>query len=118
MSKRLYSKEHIWVYQDNVKVKIGISDYAQQKLKNIMFVNLPEVGDKVVLGERFGDIESIKTVSDLLSPVSGIVTRVNEDVLDDPSAVNESPYENWLLEIEISLISDELMDEEAYKNYV
>lgn len=118
MSKRLFSKDHLWVFQTDNTVKIGISDYAQKKLKSVLFLTLPETGEQVVFGKRFGDIESVKTVSDLISPITGVVTQINEDLLDDPSAINENPYDSWLIKVEGDIIADALMDEETYKSYV
>ncbi len=115
---RLFSKDHLWVYQTDNTAKIGITDYAQKKLKAILFVNLPDVGDRVTSGVRLGDIESIKTVSDLISPVTGTVVHINEDLIDDPSVVNEDPYESWFIEVEVESLPDDLMDEEAYKKHV
>lgn len=114
MAKTLYSKHHIWVRMEGDKAFLGITDYAQEKLGSIMFVNLPDPGEELVRGERFGDIESIKTVSDLIAPVNGEVTGVNEELIDSPEDINGSPYESWLLEIRDISGTDELMDEEVY----
>ena len=124
---RLFSKEHVWVFTqgdtattvaatttENTAVKLGITDYAQKKLKSVMFLNLPDIGDEITIGEKFGDIESIKTVSDLISPVAGKVTAINEELVDDPSVINTSPYESWFIEIEATQLSDDLMNEDAY----
>lgn len=113
----LYSKDHIWVEQDGEMFRLGISDYAQDSLGVILFLNLPDEGDKLRIGECFGDIESVKTVSDLISPVTGKVVRVNEPLLDEPSEINERPYECWFLEVEADGQAEDLMDEDAYQQY-
>ena len=114
MAERLFSKEHVWILVNDDTATIGITDYAQEKLGNIMFLNLPDEGASIRSGERFGDIESIKTVSDLISPADGEVLKVNEDLVDEPDAVNEDPYESWFLEVKVAALSDDLMDEETY----
>lgn len=114
MSKRLFSNKHVWFFQDGEIATIGITEYAQEKLGSIMFLNLPEVGEKIEAGQRFGDIESIKTVSDLFSPVDGEVLKINEELVDEPEAINEDPYESWFIEVKVTTIPDDLMDEETY----
>ena len=113
----LFSPEHIWVKKDKDSVLLGLSDYAQKKLKAIMFVNLPEEGDVLEIGEKFGDVESIKTVSDLISPISGKVIEINESAVDEPDMINEAPYESWLIRVSADELSDRLMDCEAYEEY-
>ena len=114
MAERLFSKDHIWILADEGTATIGITDYAQEKLGSIMFLNLPEAGESIGTGQRFGDVESIKTVSDLISPVDGEVLKVNEDLVDEPDAINEAPYESWFMEVQVTALSDDLMDEETY----
>ena len=114
MAERLFSDKHVWVSVNGETALIGITDHAQKKLGNIMFLNLPDVGETLAEGQRFGDIESIKTVSDLISPVDGDVIRVNEELVDEPDAINEAPYESWFIEVKISSLSGGLMDEETY----
>lgn len=114
MAERLFSDNHVWILISGENATIGITDHAQEKLGNIMFLNLPDVGESIVSGQRFGDIESIKTVSDLISPVSGEVIRVNEDLVDEPETINEAPYDSWFIEVKVAEISDDLMDEAAY----
>ena len=87
-----YSNDHEWVRMDGDVAVIGISDFAQNELGDLVFVNLPEVGDSVNAGEAFGDVESVKAVSDLLCPVSGTVCEINEELLDAPEKSNEDPY--------------------------
>src|SRR5699024_5404966 len=117
----LYSEEHEWVKKEGDKVRIGITDFAQSELGDIVFVELPEVGDEVESDEPFGSVESVKTVSELYSPVSGKVVEVNEDLDDSPEYVNESPYENaWMIVVELSDDAelDELLSAEAYEAFV
>ena len=103
MSNLLYSKDHEWVLSlEGNRVRIGISDYAQNSLGDIVFVENPEEGDDVTASETMGSIESVKAVSDLISPVSGSVVLVNEDLEDAPESINEKPYEAWLIEVELS----------------
>ena len=111
---RLFSKAHIWVLNDGQNVVLGISDYAREKLGNIMFVNLPDIGDRLTIGTCFGDIESIKTVSDLISPVNGEVVKVNEALVDEPDNINADPYESWLVEVKADAVAEDLMSEETY----
>ncbi len=113
----LFSKDHVWMKEDGESVSLGISDYAQDKLGNVMFINLPEIGDTVSKGVKFGDVESIKTVSDLISPVSGEVTDINEDLLDEPDAINEAPYDSWFIKVKKSDVSDSLLTEQKYEEY-
>ena len=93
-----YSEEHEWVKVEGDKVRIGITDFAQHELGDIVFVELPEVGDELKADEPFGSVESVKTVSELYAPISGKIVEVNEDLSDDPQFVNESPYEKaWMV---------------------
>jgi len=109
-----YSKSHEWVrYEDGVAV-IGISDYAQDALGDVVFVNLPAVGDEVTAGESFGDVESVKAVSDLISPVSGVVLEVNEELEDSPENLNGDPYGAWIIKVEQVTDEEELLDAAAY----
>ncbi|CEG28453.1 glycine cleavage system protein GcvH [Bacillus sp. B-jedd] len=113
-----YSEEHEWVKVEGDKVRIGITHFAQSELGDIVFVELPEVGDEVTADEPFGSVESVKTVSELYAPVSGKVVEVNEDLADSPEFVNESPYEKaWMIVIELSDSSemDNLMTAEQYE---
>lgn len=111
----LFSSDHIWVKKDANDVLLGLSDHAQKKLKVIMFVNLPDEGFELKIGEKFGDVESVKTVSDLVSPVSGRVIGINQSIVDEPDAINESPYESWLLRVSADALSDSLMNHEMYE---
>lgn len=110
-----YSATHEWVETlENGNVRIGITDFAQDALSDLVFVNLPEVGDAVTVGKSFGDVESVKAVSDLFSPVSGTVAAINEELLDAPQAMNETPYEAWMIEVSDVTETEELMDDAAY----
>lgn len=112
-----YSKNHLWLKTDKNTAEIGLTDYAVEKLGNIVFVNLPDVGDKISEGERFGDVESVKTVSDLISPVDGDIIEVNEALLDEPGAISENPSETWLIKAKIGNITRGLMSEEEFKRF-
>lgn len=112
-----YSAEHEWVKDEDGKYRIGITYFAQTELGDIVFVELPEVGDEITVDEPFGSVESVKTVSELYAPISGKVVEVNEELEDSPEYVNESPYEQaWMVVVEPSDVSelDALMSAEAY----
>ncbi len=110
-----YSKSHEWVkYEDGVAI-IGISDFAQDALGDVVFVNLPAVGDEVTAGEVFGDVESVKAVSDLISPVSGVVCEINEELEDSPETLNEDPYGAWIIKVENVTAEEDLLDSDAYE---
>lgn len=114
-----YSKDHEWIIDiEDGKAEVGISDYAQDSLGDIVYVNLPEVGDTVEADEVMGDIESIKAVSDLVSPVSGEVLEVNEDILDSPETLNSSAEDTWLIRVSVDSKLEDLMDADAYKEYL
>jgi len=112
-----YSKDHEWVREENGLFVIGISDFAQDALGDLVFVNLPEVGDAVTAGEAFGDVESVKAVSDLLSPVSGTVAEINEELLDAPEKLNEDPYGAWIIKVSDVTATEELLDAAAYEAF-
>jgi len=104
-----YSKEWTWVKLENGKARIGITDYAQKQLREIVFAELPQVGDEIVKGEPFGTVESVKSVSDLVAPVSGKIEEVNEEVADNPQVINEDPYgEGWLILVSPSNLEEDL----------
>lgn len=116
-----YSKEHEWVSLEGTQVRIGITDFAQEELGDIVFVELPEVGDSIAAGESFGSVESVKTVSELYAPISGKVIEVNTNLEDSPELVNESPYEGaWMIVIEPDDIAQlaQLMTAEAYEEMI
>ncbi len=113
-----YSKTHEWVeFTGGNTAKIGLTDFAQQKLGKLVFVNLPLAGDEVILDQPFGDVESVKAVSDVLSPVNGTVVEVNEDLMDSPGMINEDPYDAWLIKVEITSDNDDLLTAEAYEAF-
>ena len=115
----MYTKSHEWVKTvDETTVVVGLTDYAQDALGDLVFVNLPEPGDDVTAGEAFGDVESVKAVSDVLSPVTGQVEEINEELLDSPESVNQSPYDAWFVKIKDVSGKEELMDGEAYEAYL
>ena len=112
-----YTKSHEWVkYEDGVAV-IGISDFAQDALGDVVFVNLPAAGDEVTAGESFGDVESVKAVSDLISPVSGVILEVNEELDDSPENLNEDPYGAWIIKVGNVTGEEELLDAAAYETF-
>lgn len=116
-----YSEEHEWVKVEGDKVRIGITDFAQSELGDIVFVELPEVGDDITADEPFGSVESVKTVSELYAPISGKIVEINEDLSDSPEFVNESSYEKaWMIVVEPSNMADvdDLMTAEAYEDMV
>lgn len=113
----LYSKTHEWVKEEDGVVVIGISDYAQDALGDLVFINLPEVGDEVVAGEAFGDVESVKAVSDLVCPVSGTVCAINEELLDSPEMLNEEPYDAWIIKVEAVTDREELLSAADYEAF-
>ena len=110
-----YSKSHEWVRMDGDVAVIGISDFAQDALGDLVFVNLPQVGDDVTAGEAFGDVESVKAVSDLMSPVTGTVCEINEELLDAPEALNNDPYGAWIIKVENITDTEDLLDPAAYE---
>lgn len=110
-----YSKSHEWVKIEGDTALIGLTDYAQDALGDIVFVNLPEEGDEVEAEEAFADVESVKAVSDVYSPVNGTVAEINEDLLDDPAAVNNDPYGAWFVKVEGVSGAEDLLDAAAYE---
>ncbi|MBQ2297411.1 MAG: glycine cleavage system protein GcvH [Ruminiclostridium sp.] len=109
-----YSASHEWIKEEDGIFVIGLTDYAQSALGDIVFINLPEEGDEVTAGESFADVESVKAVSDVFSPVTGTICAVNEELLDDPAQVNEDPYGAWLIKVENVTGTEELLDAEGY----
>jgi glycine cleavage system H protein len=114
-----YSESHEYVRVEGDYGFIGITDYAQNALGNVVYVDMPEVDDEVTAGEEFGAVESVKAASDLMSPVSGTVVEVNEALEDQPELVNEDAYENWIIKVELSDKAelDNLMDAKAYEEF-
>ena len=114
-----YAKSHEWVKTlEDGTVLVGVSDYAQDALGDLVFVNLQEAGDEVTEGEPFADVESVKAVSDVYSPVSGTVAEINEALLDAPESINEAPYEAWVMKVENVTGTAQLMSAAEYEEYV
>ncbi len=115
----LYSKSHEWVQMlDDTTARIGLSDYAQDALGDLVFVNLPESGDDVAAGETFADVESVKAVSDVYSPLTGVIAEVNEALLDAPESINEDPYGAWFVQVTDISDKEELMNAEEYEAFL
>ena len=125
-----YSKSHEWVKMEDGVAVIGISDFAQDALGDVVFVNLPGEGDDVTCGDAFGDVESVKAVSDVMSPVTGVIAEsdlvcpvtgtvcaVNEELLDQPELLNKAPYDAWLIKVENVTGTEELLDAAAYEAF-
>ena len=110
-----YAKSHEWVKVEGDVALNGLTDFAQDALGDIVFVNLPEEGDEFEAGETFADVESVKAVSDVYCPISGTVVEVNEELLDDPALLNQDPYGAWLVKLEGVSGVEDLLDAEAYK---
>ena len=114
----LYTKDHEWVKEEGGEYVVGITDYAQSELGDLVFVNLPEEGDSVTQGESFSDVESVKAVSDVLSPLTGVVSAINEAVLDAPESINSSPYEAWFVKVKDVTDKEELLSAEEYEEFL
>jgi glycine cleavage system H protein len=114
-----YSESHEYVRVEGEYGYIGISDYAQHALGNIVYVDMPEVDDEVTAGDEFGAVESVKAASDLIAPVSGTVVEVNEALEDEPELLNKDAFGNWIIKVQLSDPSelDNLMDVEAYRKH-
>lgn len=113
-----YSKSHEWVKEEGGTFVIGLTDYAQSELGDLVFVNLPEEGDEITVGESFADVESVKAVSDVYAPVSGVVSEINEELLDAPERINESPYEAWFVKVKDVSDKEELLSAKEYEAFV
>lgn len=115
----LYSKSHEWVKKDNDGTYvIGLTDYAQKELGDLVFVNLPQIDDEITSGGAFGDVESVKAVSDIYSPVTGTVSEINEELLDSPEKINEAPYEAWLVKVVNVSDEEKLLSAEDYESFI
>ncbi len=114
-----YSESHEYIRVEGNYGYIGISDYAQNALGNVVYVDMPDVGDEIMLGEEFGAVESVKAASDLFSPVSGVVVEVNEALEDQPELINQDAFKNWIIKVELSDKTevDSLMDAKVYAAY-
>tara|TARA_B110000263_G_scaffold121522_1_gene105696 strand:- start:692 stop:1069 length:378 start_codon:yes stop_codon:yes gene_type:complete len=119
--KLLYTKEHEWINNKDDEVIIGITDFAQSQLGDIIFLELPDVGEKITEGEPFGEVEAVKTVSELYAPVNGTVIEVNDNLEDSPDKVNQDCYgEGWIIKIKLDqkIIKENLLDYQGYTNLV
>ncbi len=116
-----YTEEHEWILVEDGIITVGITDFAQDSLGDVVFVELPEVGARVEAGKAFGVVESVKAVSDIYAPVTGEVVEVNEDLPDTPEILNTSPYEDgWMIKIKIADTAelDELLDADGYREFI
>lgn len=120
MSNLFFTEEHEWVRVEGNKAYLGISNFAQSQLGDIVYVELPEMDDEVSVGDSVGVVESVKSASDLFTPVSGTIVEINEDLEDSPELLNEDAMANWIVAIELSEKEDlnSLMDEEDYKRFL
>lgn len=115
---KLFSKNHVWVSVEGDVAVMGISGHAQKKLGEIMFLNLPEVGEKLEIGKRFGDIEGVKQVFDLISPMDGEVVELNEKLFEEQEEIDNERFHDWFVRAKYSRIEENLMDEETYSGSV
>lgn len=113
-----YTKSHEWIKEEGDVLVVGLSDYAQDALGDLVFVNLPEIDDEVTAGEVFGDVESVKAVSDVFSPVTGVVSDINQDLLDSPETINTAPYEAWFIKVSNVTDKEEMMSAKEYEAFV
>lgn len=115
----LYTESHEFVKIEGDFGYVGITDYAQEQLGNVVYVDMPEVGDDVSAGEEFGAVESVKAASDLISPISGTVVEINENLEEQPELINQDVFENWIIKVQLSDKSEleGLMDDETYMKY-
>ncbi|MFT4104186.1 MAG: glycine cleavage system protein GcvH [Lacrimispora sp.] len=115
----VYTKTHEWVkFEDETTALVGLTDYAQHTLGELVFVNLPEEGDETEAGKSFADVESVKAVSDVYCPVTGVVAEINEELLDAPQNINEAPYEAWFVKITDITDKEEFLSSEEYEEFV
>ena len=115
-----YTKEHEWIEVEGKTGKIGITDYAQNSLGDIVFVEVPKVGTQVTAGKVFGSVESVKAVSDLYSPVSGNITAVNEELTTSPEKINTDPHASWIVKVDLTNVAelDALLDTASYEKFI
>ena len=110
-----YTRSHEWLRMEGEIAVVGISDFAQDALGDVVFINLPQEGDETTAGESFGDVESVKAVSELICPVTGTVCAVNEELLDAPELLNQDPYAAWIIKVENVTGTEELLDAAEYE---
>jgi glycine cleavage system H protein len=119
MKELLFTKTHEWVqFLNETTARIGLTDYAQNELGDLVFVNLPEIGDEVAVEEGFADVESVKAVSNVYSPVTGTITAINEELFDQPELINSNPYDAWFIEVDNISEKEELLSEEEYEQFI
>lgn len=116
--KILFKDTHEWAAIEGTKAKVGLSDHAQSELGDLVFINLPEVGAQVTAGDVLCDVESVKAVSDIYSPVSGKIVKVNEELESAPELINQDAMGAWICEIEVTDVPNDLMDEAAYEKFI
>jgi len=115
----MYSRSHEWIKElEDGTALIGITDHAQEQLGDLVFVNLPQAGDEVIVGEAFADVESVKAVSDVYSPVTAVVVEVNEELLDAPEMLNQDPYGAWMIKVKDITEREDLLTAEEYEEFV
>lgn len=113
-----YSKTHEWVKEDGDTVLIGLTDYAQSELGDLVFIDLPEEGDSLTQGKSFSDVESVKAVSEIISPVTGVVAEVNQELADAPELINQKPYEAWIVRVKEVTETEEMLTAEEYEAFI
>lgn len=113
-----YTKTHEWVKDEGGSLLIGLTDFAQKELGDIVFINVPFVGDEVKAGTSFADVESVKAVSEVISPVSGKVSAVNEALVDAPESINEKPYEAWIIRVDEVTETEPLLGAQEYEELI
>lgn len=114
-----YTKSHEWIeFSDDNTATIGITDYAQKELGDLVYVNLPEVDDEVFAGDTFCDVESVKAVSDVISPVSGVVVELNEEIIDNPALINEDAFRAWFIKVSNITEKEYLMNADEYEAFI
>lgn len=113
-----YTKTHEWVKDEDGSLLIGLTDFAQKELGDIVFINLPMEGDEVTAGSSFADVESVKAVSEVISPVSGKVAQANEALADAPETINEHPYEAWIIRVSDITDTEELLTAQEYEDFL
>lgn len=118
MEKILYSKTHEWIKWQGEEITIGISEFAQSELGDVVFVNLPEVNDTLTIGESFADVESVKAVSDIISPIDGEVLEINEDLLDQPELINQDALNSWFIKVTNVTNQDDLLTYDEYLQFI
>jgi len=115
--KLMFTRDHLWICKDGDTVKLGLTGHALAKMKSVVFLTLPEEGEALTSGEAFGDVESLKTVSDLISPVTGVVTQVNSELADEPENIDDDPEKSWLIKAKADTFADGLMSEDEYSRF-